>query len=102
MRSSDLLVVQGGRGFYNKGQDALWRSKFEEEILELQSRRLMNLQLLDVKKHFQLNSPTTPHIHSPNPFSQTLASPRPLPVKGSSKEGSDDDTMNLPERYVYS
>ncbi|CAN7012969.1 unnamed protein product [Brassica rapa subsp. trilocularis] len=88
----------GGRGFYNKGQDVLWRSKFEEEILELQSRRLMNLQLLDVKKHFQLNSPTTTHIHSPNPFSQTLASPRPLPVKGSSKEGSDDDTMNLPER----
>ncbi|KAJ0231210.1 RNA recognition motif domain-containing protein [Hirschfeldia incana] len=93
----------GGRGFYSTGQDVLWRSKFEEEILELQSRRLMNLQLLDVKKHFQLNSPT--HIHSPNPFSQTLVSPRPLPVKaggeivkGSSKEGSDDDTMNLPER----
>ncbi|KAF8050334.1 hypothetical protein N665_1994s0004 [Sinapis alba] len=93
----------GGRGFYNNGQDVLWRSKFEEEILELQSRRLMNLQLLDVKKHFQLSSPT--HIHSPNPFSQTLVSPRPLPVKagreigkGSSKEGSDDDTMNLPER----
>lgn len=85
----------------------LWRSKFEEEILELQSRRLMNLQLLDVKKHFQLNSPT--NIHSPNPFSQSLISPRPLSVikreyeggekgKGSSKEGSDDDTMNLPER----
>lgn len=85
----------------------LWRSKFEEEILELQSRRLMNLQLLDVKKHFQLNSPT--HIHSPNPLSQTLISPLPLSVikreyeggekgKGSSKEGSDDDTMNLPER----
>ncbi|ESQ45315.1 hypothetical protein EUTSA_v10010276mg [Eutrema salsugineum] len=97
----------GGRGFYNNAQDVLWRGKFEEEILELQNRRLMNLQLLDVKKHFQLNSPT--NILSPNPFSQTLASPRPLPVKGgeyvgretgkdSSKEGSDDDTMNLPER----
>ncbi|XP_013745712.2 zinc finger CCCH domain-containing protein 46 isoform X1 [Brassica napus] len=89
----------GWRGFYNKEQDVLWRSKFEEEILELQLRRLMNLQLLDVKKHFQLNSPTTTtHIHSPNPFSQTLASPRPSPVKGSSKEGYDDDAMNLPER----
>ncbi|XP_019084843.1 PREDICTED: zinc finger CCCH domain-containing protein 46-like isoform X3 [Camelina sativa] len=100
--------VLGGRGFYNNNtQDVLWRSKFEEEILELQSRRLMNLQLLDVKKHFQLNSPT--NIHSPNPFSQSLISPRPLSVikreyeggekgKGSSKEGSDDDTMNLPER----
>ncbi|KAJ4904571.1 Zinc finger CCCH domain-containing protein 46 [Raphanus sativus] len=97
----------GGRGFYNNPQDVLWESKFEEEILELQSRRLMNMQLLDVKKHFQVNSPT--HIHSPNPFSQALVSPRPLPVKageyvgrdigkGSSKEGSDDDTMNLPER----
>ncbi|CDY29055.1 BnaC07g32610D [Brassica napus] len=93
----------GGRGFYNNGQDALWRSKFEEEILELERRRLMNLQLLDVKKHFQLNSPTTTtHIHSPNPFSQTLASPLPSPVKGSSKEGSDDDTMNLPERLEES
>ncbi|KAL1199815.1 Zinc finger CCCH domain-containing protein 46 [Cardamine amara subsp. amara] len=100
--------VLGGRGFYNNTQDVLWRSKFEEEILELQSRRLMNLQLLDVKKHFQLNSPTN-NIHSPNPFSQSLISPRPLSVikkeyeggekgKGSSKEGSDDDTMNLPER----
>ncbi|KAJ0245592.1 Zinc finger CCCH domain-containing protein 46 [Hirschfeldia incana] len=97
----------GGRGFYNNPQDVLWESKFEEEILELQSRRLMNMQLLDVKKHFQLNSPT--HIRSPNPFSQALVSPRPLPVKtgeyvgreigkASSKEGSDDDTMNLPER----
>ncbi|CAF2019729.1 unnamed protein product [Brassica napus] len=103
VRRSDLLVVQGGRGFYNNGQDALWRSKFEEEILELERRRLMNLQLLDVKKHFQLNSPTTTtHIHSPNPFSQTLASPLPSPVKGSSKEGSDDDTMNLPERLEES
>ncbi|CDY23177.1 BnaA04g05820D [Brassica napus] len=93
----------GGRGSYNNAQDVLWESKFEEEILELQSRRLMNMQLHDVKKHFQLNSPT--HIHSPNPFTQALVSPRPLPVKagremgkGSSKEGSDDDTMNLPER----
>ncbi|CAN8278843.1 unnamed protein product [Cochlearia groenlandica] len=97
----------GGRGFYNNAQDALWRSKFEEEILELQSRRLMNMQLLDVKKHFQLSSPT--NIHSPNPFSQTLVSPRPLSMKSGeyvgresvkeiSKEVSDDDTMNLPER----
>ena len=82
----------------------MWRSKFEEEILELQSRRLMNMQLLDVKNHFQLNSSST-HIHSPNPFSQTLVSPRPGVVKaggeigkGSSKEGSDDDTINLQEK----
>ncbi|KAG5385879.1 hypothetical protein BRARA_I03519 [Brassica rapa] len=96
--------VLGGRGFYNNAQDVMWRSKFEEEILELQSRRLMNMQLLDVKNHFQLNSPST-HIHSPNPFSQTLVSPRPGAVKaggeigkGSSKEGSDDDTINLQEK----
>ncbi|CAN8254712.1 unnamed protein product [Cochlearia groenlandica] len=97
----------GGRAFYNNAQDVMWRSKFEEEILELQSRRLMNLQLLDVKNHFQLNSPT--QVSSPNPFSHTLVSPRPLSVKGgeyvgreiakgSPKEGSDDDTLNLPER----
>ncbi|CDY70010.1 BnaAnng32340D [Brassica napus] len=96
--------VLGGRGFYNNAQDVMWRSKFEEEILELQSRRLMNMQLLDVKNHFQLNSSST-HIHSPNPFSQTLVSPRPGAVKaggeigkGSSKEGSDDDTINLQEK----
>ncbi|KAL0714166.1 hypothetical protein Bca4012_021145 [Brassica carinata] len=94
----------GGRGFYNNPQDVMWRSKFEEEILELQSRRLMNLQLLDVKNHFQLNS-SSPRVHSPNPFSQTLVSPRPGAVKaggeigkGGSKEGSDDDAINLQEK----
>ncbi|KAK2974121.1 hypothetical protein RJ640_025470 [Escallonia rubra] len=45
----------GTRMFYNT-QDLLWRRKLEEQAdlqqaLELQSRRLMSLQLLDVKRH---------------------------------------------------
>ncbi|KAK3025259.1 hypothetical protein RJ639_044501, partial [Escallonia herrerae] len=45
----------GTRMFYNT-QDMLWRRKLEEQAdlqqaLELQSRRLMSLQLLDVKRH---------------------------------------------------
>ncbi|KAG2668794.1 hypothetical protein I3760_14G006700 [Carya illinoinensis] len=45
----------GARMFYT-AQDMLWRRKLEEQAdlqqaLELQSRRLMGLQLLDIKKH---------------------------------------------------
>ncbi|CAH2062953.1 unnamed protein product [Thlaspi arvense] len=53
-----------GRAFQDNIQDLLWKRRFEERVLELPSRRLMNLQLLDVKNH-------------PNhPFDQILVSPR--------------------------
>lgn len=64
--------------FYNS-QDVLWRRKLEEQAelqqaLELQSRRLMGLQLLDVKKHhnrsISAGSPIQSPNQSPNFFSQ--------------------------------
>ena len=66
--------------FYNS-QDMLWRRKLEEQAelqqaLELQSRRLMSLQLLDVKKHhhraLSAGSPIPSPTQSPNFFSQNL------------------------------
>ncbi|XP_057748417.1 zinc finger CCCH domain-containing protein 53 isoform X2 [Arachis stenosperma] len=71
----------GGRMFYNT-QDMLWRRKMEEQAdlqqaLELQSRRLMGLQLLDIKKQhhhraLSAGSPIPSPTHSPNMFNQTL------------------------------
>jgi hypothetical protein len=67
--------------FYNT-QDMLWRRKLEEQAdlqqaIELQSRRLMGLQLLDMKKHqhhraLSSGSPVPSPTQSPNPFSQNL------------------------------
>ncbi|TKY67944.1 Zinc finger CCCH domain-containing protein 53 [Spatholobus suberectus] len=73
----------GGRMFYST-QDMLWRRKLEEQAdlqqaLELQSRRLMGLQLLDIKKHHQralsTGSPNPSPTHSPNMFNQNLVLP---------------------------
>ncbi|XP_057976806.1 zinc finger CCCH domain-containing protein 53-like isoform X2 [Malania oleifera] len=74
----------GARMFYNS-QDMLWRRKLEEQAdlqqaIELQGRRLMSLQLLDVKKshnlqhHRTLSSP----IQSPTPHSPSLFTPQSL------------------------
>ncbi|KAF8403751.1 hypothetical protein HHK36_011855 [Tetracentron sinense] len=74
----------GARMFYNT-QDMLWRRKLEEQAdlqqaIELQGRRLMGLQLLDVKKHHHhrnlstgaaIPSPT----YSPSLHNQSLISP---------------------------
>lgn len=70
---------------YNS-QDMLWRRKLEEQAdlqqaLELQNRRLMGLQLLDVKKHhhhraLSCGSPIPSPTHSPNLFSQSLVLPQ--------------------------
>ncbi|KAG5621637.1 hypothetical protein H5410_006855 [Solanum commersonii] len=69
-------------------QDALWRRKLEEQVdlqqaIELQSRRLLNLQLLDVKRsnhHCALSMsvviPSPPH--SPCFFNQNMVHPRTL------------------------
>ncbi|KAK7323461.1 hypothetical protein VNO77_26935 [Canavalia gladiata] len=74
----DLQV--GGRMYYNT-QDMLWRRKLEEQAdfqqaLELQSRRLMGLQLLDIKKQhhraLSTGSPIPSPTHSPNMFNQNL------------------------------
>ncbi|CAL5211881.1 unnamed protein product [Lathyrus oleraceus] len=74
----------GGRLFYNT-HDMLWRRKLEEQAdlqqaaLELQSRRLMGLQLLDIKKQHQralsTGSPIPSPTQSPNMFNRTLVLP---------------------------
>ncbi|KAK6928810.1 RNA recognition motif domain [Dillenia turbinata] len=76
----------GARMFYNS-QDMLWRRKLEEQAdfqqaLELQGRRLMGLQLLDVKKnHYQRNlsagaTLVSPTNHPPNIFNQGFVLPQ--------------------------
>ncbi|CAN8280579.1 unnamed protein product [Cochlearia groenlandica] len=96
--SRDIMDLQlGGRSFHdNNTQELLWKRRFEEQNLELQSRRLMNLQFLDVKKHFQFGSS--------NPFDQTLVSPRIGSFFFASyinqkvcAEDNDEDTIKLPE-----
>ena len=66
--------------YYNT-QDMLWRRKLEEQAdlqqaLELQSRRLMGLQLLDIKKQhhraLSTGSPIPSPTQSPNMFNQNL------------------------------
>ncbi|XWS74715.1 hypothetical protein CRYUN_Cryun01aG0021600 [Craigia yunnanensis] len=84
--SRDSFDLQlGARMFYNT-QDMLWRRKLEEQAdlqqaLELQNRRFMGLQLLDVKKHHQhrdlsSGSPIPSPTQSPNLFSQSLVLPQ--------------------------
>ncbi|OMO90137.1 hypothetical protein COLO4_19331 [Corchorus olitorius] len=84
--SRDPFDIQlGARMFYNN-QDMLWRRKLEEQAdlqqaLELQNRRLMGLQLLDIKKHhhhraLSSGSPIPSPTHSPNLFSQSLVLPQ--------------------------
>lgn len=54
--SRDPFDLQlGARMLYNSSQDLLWRKKLEEQAdlqhsIELQNRRIMDLQLLDVKR----------------------------------------------------
>ncbi|KAM6595122.1 hypothetical protein CsatA_002825 [Cannabis sativa] len=80
--SRDPFDLQlGARMFYNS-QDMLWRRKLEEQAelqqaIELQSRRIMGLQLLDVKKHhhhraLSSGSPIQSPTQSPNLYTQNL------------------------------
>ncbi|KAM1811938.1 hypothetical protein ACFX12_028520 [Malus domestica] len=72
----------GAKMFYNS-QDMLWRRKLEEQAdlqaLEIQSRRLMGLQLHDVKKHhhhaLSASSPIHSPTQSPNMFSRNIVLP---------------------------
>ncbi|KAH9774321.1 zinc finger CCCH domain-containing protein 53 [Citrus sinensis] len=100
--SRDPFDLQhGARMFYNNTQDMLWRRKMEEQAdlqqaLELQSRRLMGLQLLDVKKHhhhraLSTGSPIPSPTHSPNIFHQNLVFP---PLHSSSAEPSPENGSN--------
>lgn len=77
-------------------QDMLLRRKLEEQAdfqqaLELQSRRLMGLQLLDIKKQqqraFSIGSPIPSPNHSPSMFNQNLV-PSPFHNSFESQEGN--------------
>ncbi|XVF24242.1 hypothetical protein REPUB_Repub13aG0110800 [Reevesia pubescens] len=100
--SRDPFDLQlGARMFYNT-QDMLWRRKLEEQAdlqqaLELQNRRFMGLQLLDVKKHQHhraLSSgspiPSPTPTHSPNLFNQSLV----LPQFHNSQEAPQENCSN--------
>lgn len=96
----------GSRMFYNSHQDLLWRRKLEEQqqadlqqTLDLQSRRLLNLQLLDVKKNqlhhhhhraLSTGSPIPSPTHSPNPFAQNLIFPT---IRSSNSSSSSSDVV---------
>ncbi|PPS08216.1 hypothetical protein GOBAR_AA12423 [Gossypium barbadense] len=118
--SRDPFDVQlGTRMFYNN-RDILWRRKLGDETdlqqaLELQNRRLMSLQLLDVKKH----SPTLygqslvlPQENSSSPvpaISVTAAEKQTSTGKetvsseenGSEKESPHCEDGNLPESLEH-
>ncbi|KAJ6944559.1 zinc finger CCCH domain-containing protein 53-like isoform X3 [Populus alba x Populus x berolinensis] len=103
--SRDPFDLQlGARMFYNT-QDMLWRRKLEEQAdlqqaLELQSRRLMSLQLLDVKKHHHRalsnGSPVPSPTHSPNIFNHSLA----FPPLHSSTEAPQGMSVSLLLYYI--
>ncbi|KAM1894959.1 hypothetical protein ACFX13_043794 [Malus domestica] len=76
----DPYDLQLGANMFYNSQDMLWRRKLEEQAelqaLEIQSRRLMGLQLHDVKKHhhhaLSASSPIHSPTQSPNMFSRNL------------------------------
>ncbi|CAL5330672.1 unnamed protein product [Camellia sinensis] len=86
-------LQHGARMFGDTTQDILWRRKLEEQAdlqqaIELQGRRLMGLQLLDVKRHNHHRTLSTgaaiPSPHSPNFFNQDRSSPEVIEENGSS------------------
>ncbi|XP_019450852.1 PREDICTED: zinc finger CCCH domain-containing protein 53-like isoform X1 [Lupinus angustifolius] len=97
----------GGRMFYNT-QDMLWRRKLEEQAdfqqaLELQSRRLMGLQLLDFKKQhhraLSTGSPIPSPTHSPSMFNQNIVFP---PFHSSSETPQDNGSSSAPASSTVS
>lgn len=77
-------------------QYILWRRKLEEQAdlqqaLELQSRRLMGLQLLDVKRshHHRSLSTGAPPIHSPTQSPNSIFNQALLSSDRSSPDASD-------------
>lgn len=97
LESRDPFDLQLGSRMYYNSQDMLWRRKLEEQAefqqaLEFQSRRIMGLQLLDVKKNhhraMSVGSPIQSPTQSPANFfssseislDQNCSSPTPIPV----------------------
>ncbi|KAF1897004.1 hypothetical protein Lal_00034706 [Lupinus albus] len=97
----------GGRMFYNT-QDMLWRRKLEEQAdfqqaLELQSKRLMGLQLLDLKKQhhrtLSTGSPIPSPTHSPSMFNQNIVFPS---FHSSSETPQDNGSCSAPASSTVS
>ncbi|XP_010670370.2 zinc finger CCCH domain-containing protein 53 [Beta vulgaris subsp. vulgaris] len=92
----------GARMMYDT-QYILWRRKLEEQAdlqqaLELQSRRLMGLQLLDVKRshHHRSLSTGAPPIHSPTQSPNSIFNQALLSSDRSSPDASDENCGSPP------
>ncbi|KAI7755009.1 hypothetical protein M8C21_021583, partial [Ambrosia artemisiifolia] len=90
----------GARMLYNS-QDLLWRKKLEEQAdlqhaIELQNRRIMDLQLLDVKRsHHQRALSTGAAIPSPTCYSPSyLNHPSVFGSRSSSSPDSEDGLIS--------
>uniref|UniRef100_A0A2P2M4U3 Zinc finger CCCH domain-containing protein 53-like n=1 Tax=Rhizophora mucronata TaxID=61149 RepID=A0A2P2M4U3_RHIMU len=101
--SRDPFDLQlGARVFYNT-QDVLWRRKLEEQAdlqqaLELQSRRLMGLQIFDFKEHYHNRalSPSSPihsPIHSQSFFHQSVSFP---PRYSRTEAPQESESVSMP------
>ncbi|XAR54415.1 hypothetical protein NMG60_11029531 [Bertholletia excelsa] len=88
--SRDSYDLQLGARMFGNSQDILWRRKLEEQAemeqaIELQGRRLIGLQLLDMKRPNHLRSLSSgaaissPPTYSPSAFTQTLVLNSPQP-----------------------
>ncbi|KAL9247740.1 hypothetical protein vseg_021141 [Gypsophila vaccaria] len=94
----------GGRMMYDtQSQYMLWRRKLEEQAdlqqaLELQTRRLMGLQLLDVKRNHHHRSLSTgaPSIHSPSQSPNSIFHQSLLGSDRSSPDASDEICVSPP------
>ncbi|OWM78417.1 zinc finger CCCH domain-containing protein 53 isoform X2 [Punica granatum] len=103
-RAGPFDLHLGTRSFYNS-QDMMWRRKLEEQAdlqqaLELQSQRLMNLQLLDVKKHhhhraLSTGSPIPSPTQASNLFNQTFVLP-----SISSSPGFQEENGSIPASAI--
>uniref|UniRef100_A0A803LSZ4 Zinc finger CCCH domain-containing protein 53 n=1 Tax=Chenopodium quinoa TaxID=63459 RepID=A0A803LSZ4_CHEQI len=93
----------GAKMMYDTQQYILWRRKLEEQAdlqqaLELQSRRLMGLQLLDVKRNHHHHSLSTgaPPIHSPTQSPNSIFNQSLLSSDRSSPDASDENCGSPP------
>ncbi|KAK9741972.1 hypothetical protein RND81_03G140400 [Saponaria officinalis] len=95
----------GGRMMYEtESEYMLWRRKLEEQAdlqqaLELQTRRLMGLQLLDVKRnhhHHRSLSTGAPSIHSPSQSPNSIFHQSLLGSDRSSPDASDEICVSPP------
>ncbi|XP_057541034.1 zinc finger CCCH domain-containing protein 53-like [Amaranthus tricolor] len=99
----DLPLGTRSMMYDTQTQYILWRRKLEEQTdlqqaLELQSRRLMGLQLLDVKRtlHHRSLSTGAPPIHSPIQSPNSIFNQPLLSSDRSSPDASDENCASPP------